>query len=513
MCLNEEMLDLENRDAKSKHSLNQALLVVNAGADFKELFRMARLLKQSGEYTPLFFFGRIYPTIDRDVTTCYTEGIVCLDAAGKNMIVPGVAQADVQSKLSTSSKQTLKLRLKRFLSSLLDLLRMFRRDLYKGMNRKANFLFCPFFLMYYFRRLRYAHQLINQLEPDILIFPEENVGYVGSLGVFIKAGHEHGVPSVIIPYTIANALEPAEALFYNPACTLRRRSNRLFGALYPHWVYKHKGRRLLRLPAAEALAIELLGLAPPLPWIMNSGYADAIVVESDFMFEYYRREGLPADRLIVTGSLYHDVFKENLQNVSVRRATLYGELGFPAGRPMILGVLPPNQFPRQECEFDTYDEMVRFWVQSLSAIDGYNTVIALHPRAKYEEMRYVEQWGVKIVRKDTADLIPLCDIFIATASATIRWAIACGKAVVNYDVYRYKYTDFAEVGGVITVEEKTEFRSAVRRLTDDQEFYADIVARQKASSASWGRFDGCAAERILQLFDQLIEQRGLSDEH
>ena len=169
MNINKKTLDLGNRDAECKHTLKQALVVVNPGADFKELFRMARLLKQSGEYTPLFCFGRIYPTIDRDVTTCHTEGIICLDAAGKNMSVPRVAQAGVQSKLSTSSKQILKLCVKRFLSSLSDLLRMFQRDLFAGMKRKVYFLFCPFLLMYYFFRLRYARQLINQLKPDILI--------------------------------------------------------------------------------------------------------------------------------------------------------------------------------------------------------------------------------------------------------------------------------------------------------------------------------------------------------
>ncbi len=35
-------------------------------------------------------------------------------------------------------------------------------------------------------------------------------------------------------------------------------------------------------------------------------------------------------------------------------------------------------------------------------------------------------------------LVPLCSLYVASVSATIRWAIACGKPVVNYDVYRFE---------------------------------------------------------------------------
>ena len=69
-----------------------------------------------------------------------------------------------------------------------------------------------------------------------------------------------------------------------------------------------------------------------------------------------------------------------------------------------------------------------------------------------------------MARLNTAELVPLCDVFVASISSTIRWAIACGKPVVNYDVYRYRYTDFIGVEGVLTCEEQDEFVSVLRRL-------------------------------------------------
>lgn len=177
---------------------------------------------------------------------------------------------------------------------------------------------------------------------------------------------------------------------------------------------------------------------------------------------------------------------------------------------MILSALPPDFLygvgGRPECDFKTYRQLVRFWVQSLADLDGYNIVIALHPSVSYEDMKYIEQWGVKIAQQPTASLIPLCHFYVASISATIQWAIACGKPVLNYDVYRYRYTDYAGAEGVITLEEQSDFVDVLRRLAQDEEFFTEMVSRQAACASQWGKLDGCSGQRMLQLFDQLVGQ-------
>ena len=475
--------------------LKRALLVIHTNTYFTCLLPVARMLKRSGKYEPVFFFSRTYPTITQDLGVCQAERIPCLDQNGESVkALPSVSPA-VDVDQEPASRQRVGQRVKQLV------LRPFR-----GLGLRNNVLYQ---LWYLGRRIRFAHQLIIQQRPALLVLAGDNAGY--DTPVLTKVGHEERISSVVVPSWMGGASKVAESCLYNPVFSMERWTNRIVGAFYPRWVYEHKGRKLLRLPAGRALAMEWLGLAPPLPWVWHSGYADAIAVESEAMFQYCRQEGLPSSQLVLTGSVAHDVLAKNLKETVKRRTDLYNKLGLPAGWPMILCALSPDQLygtgGRPECDFQTYDELVQFWMQSLADIEGYNVVISLHPSVKYEEMKYLEQWGGKIARENTVSLIPLCDVFVASISSTIQWAIACGKPVVNYDVYRYRYTDYVEVEGVMTMEEKDEFVSALRRLTQDHEFYAEMVARQAAGAGQWGRLDGHAADRMLQLFNQLTEKR------
>ena len=483
--------------------LRKAVLVVHLASHFTELVQVARLLKRFHDYDPVLLFASSYPTLKEDLAVCHAEGIACLDGKGTVIRYSEVNQANIQSRIGGGGRKTLMQRLLRVVNRLPGPLQRLLRVLWHWYA--SSLVRTPHFLRQYSRHLNRARRILSQQKPDILIFPEDNVGYAGSIGTLIKAGHEYGIPSVIVPYTIANALEPAEAYYHKLAHNLEvSLRNRLVGAFYPNWVYEHKDRKLLRLPANRALAIEWLGLAPPLPWIVNSGFADAVAVKSDFMYRYYEQAGLPSNKLVLTGGVTDDVLARNLQNVTALRMALCEELGLQPDRFTILCALPPDQLPRAECEFETYDELVQFWVQSLSSIGDANVIIRLHPRVVYEEMLYLKRWGAKLTQKDTAELIPLCDVFVASVSATIQWAIACGKPAVNYDVYRYRYNDYVEASGVITVEEKEDFVATIRRLTHDPAFYAETTARQAVCKEHWGQLDGQAATRMLHLFDQLI---------
>jgi len=466
---------------------NTVLLVVFIAAHFSELIRAARLLRDSGRFTPVVWFAWPYKEIDRDAAVCDAENIRHRrDRVGS--AVGGEAALSAQSSAPKSPGARIWSVIRAALTAL-----PFPFTAIRSIGRQG-------------QQLRFARSLVGRIQPIAVILAEDTVGY--ETAAVIKAAHERGAPSLIVPFTVANALEPAEIFFNDRARSLSRWSNRIIAPFFPRWIYQLRGRKLLRVPAEGVIAKEWWGLAPPLPWQMNSGRADAIAVESRVMDAYYRREGLPPPRLIVTGGISDDTLAENLHDVPMRRAALCAELGLPTDRKLLLCALPDDRFslPGAPGDFTGYPDLVHFVMQTLTALPGFTVVVRLHPRSAEETARLVENEGVRISRRETAALVPLCDLYVASVSATIRWAIACGKPAVNYDVYRLRLTDYNDVAGVLRVEDRSEFVAVTQRLAADRRFFENVRAVQEAAAPDWGDLDGHAGDRILTCLDTLIDE-------
>ncbi len=464
--------------------MKTALLLVYGDTHFNELVRVARVLASSGRWQPRFLFSHAYPTLERDLEICRQEGLSVVGASESGGAAgparrPGL-RARVVAGLPTRARAAL-----------------------KAATRTAPDLLVPVSVFGHLRNRTRIRHLLDELRPALLVLAEDHVGL--DTPQWIRSCHDAGIPSVIVPFTIANPSEPAEA--YSRRMLHRADSllNRAVARAYPRWVHEHRDLRLVRLPAARVLAHEWLRLAPPRPWMMNSGHADAIAVESEFMHAYYRREGIPESQLVITGALSDDALAASSADAHRLRREVCAEHGLDPGRPLILCALPPDQigYAPPGLDFDTYEQIVAFWMETLSSL-GANVIVRLHPRVRTETMRYIERWGVHISTHDTARLIPICDLYVACVSATIRWAIAAGKPVVNYDVYHYRYHDYDDARGVVTTTDQGEFATVLRRWADDASFRRSFEDRQRADAARWGRLDGQASARMLALFDRLV---------
>ena len=488
--------------------MRRALLVVHTSTFFPRMLEVGQMLKRSGRYEPVFYLAD-YPAgkhlqIAHDLEVLRAEKLSYVNPVVSPM--GDLTPSPRNGSPADGNRPAWRRLAKRLLG-----------HLPKPVAQKVKqwgvsvLTWGPGSILYHCRyltgRLQFVTHLIRQEKPAILVLALDIAPY--DTAVFVKAAHKEHIRAVVVASLVGLGEEWAEVYQYDPTRNMQRWPNRFAGALYPRWVHEHKGRKFLLMPAGPLLAREWLGLAPPLPWIVGSGYADAIAIENEVMYQRGVLAGLPPDQLVLTGWVAQDVMAETLKQATGRRAALYRRLNLPLGRPMILSALTPPYHGRKRPNpvFQNYGEFVQFWVQSLVAIEGYNVVISLHPSMKYEDMAYIEQWGVRIARQRTPDLVPLCDIYVASQCTTISWAIACGKPVIIYDVGRYRFALlYAGVEGVITVEEKEEFLSVLQRLTKDPAFYAEVAARQAACAGQWGQLDGQAGQRMLQLFDRLVEQ-------
>ena len=420
-----------------------AVLVVHTNTYFANLLPIARVLHASDRYVPCFWFVRPYPTLADDVETCRRDGIAH---------------------------------------------RVHEHDGWARLERTAPVIAHTARLVTTRQRVR---RWLRELAARLMILPADN-RY--DLAVYVRAAHDEQVKVAVLPAFMAATREWAEYMRGVPDYSLDKLANRVAARLYPRWLYDHEGTRMVALPASQLLPRQWLGLTPPLPWTLHSGHSDAIAMESAAMKRYCMREGLPEERMTVTGSVDHDLMSHRLTLARDR-----SEL-------VLLTALPPDQLygrGRKDCEFQNYNDLVDFWISSLAAITGWRTIVSLHPSVKRESMLHLEAKGVTIADAHVSALIPQCDVYVASVSATIQWAIACGKPVINYDVYRYRYPDYLGVDGVVLMETQEEFRAAVARVTGDAKYRAELGENQRRHAPDWGVLDGHAGDRLLALFDRL----------
>src|SRR5262249_27105909 len=180
--------------------------------------------------------------------------------------------------------------------------------------------------------------LLQRVNPRLLVLGGDMVGYDTAL--YIKLAHERGIAVLIVPSTMSNGLEQAEVYYTDTSYHVTGWPRQLVAALFPKWVRRHKDKRLFRCPPGRLLAMEFAGLAPPQPWIFNSGYADAIAMESEAMIDYYASAGMKHNRMVLTGSLSDDSMAERMRRADTIRRDLCRELNLDPARPIVLTAIP-----------------------------------------------------------------------------------------------------------------------------------------------------------------------------
>ena len=316
------------------------------------------------------------------------------------------------------------------------------------------------------------------------------------------------IPSLVLPYTIANQDEAFHGLRSRSDHALRDPFNWVVGKLFPRWVMRREGYSLLRLPGPYVLGQELTGTSPPDPWMMNSGFANRIAVENELMREYYLRAGIPDSKMEVVGAVSDDYLARFNRNKQQELARLRQELGLPGNLPLLLVGGCPNQLKGAPAfDFADYEAMVEHMLDCLEPLRSHYTIL-LRPHPNFTKLAGLfEGRDVPSTMTDTARLVAVSNVYIAFASATIRWAIACGIPTINYDVFHYDYSDYKQVPGVLNVTKPEEFRAAVSKVDPSSPEYAKLKAASAQERTRWASLDGQSVARIEALIERLCMEQ------
>lgn len=351
-------------------------------------------------------------------------------------------------------------------------------------------------------RFRYYKKILRDTHPDIIILPEDVVGSVSPL--MIRAGHVCQIPSLILPYTIANQQEAYKSLSSYPNLRARRWYNIPFAKIFRSWVMGEGNAAIFRLPVDYIFAHVALGVSPPDPWMMNSGFANAIAVENTAMYDYYAAAGIPQGKMSIVGAIYDDYLAKILQNKAAELELVRGDLGIRSEKQVLLIAGCPDQ--SGSCpgfEFSNIGEFAKNLADGVKELSGdYEIVVRPHPN--FPELGdLLEKQGLIVAQIDTARLVAVSDLFIAFGSATIRWAVSCAVPSINYDVFRYDYSDFKDVSCVVSVGSYGDFVAALRVMRPGSTTLESLRAAARVEAGRWGKLDGHSVDRIIALIDKL----------
>jgi hypothetical protein len=471
--------------------MSNALLIINEEAHARELSRVAELLLKGGGPRPIYFVEERMKRFG--VHTGLAQTTVQTLTADDFGVIRSVKALPTQNRrlYLLSALVTLLSRmaqLSRRLEPIGRWLRATGASLIAGERDRI------------LQRYALCDEVLSRQSFTTIVLCEDNIEF--DTATWILAARQRGIRSIIVPYTIANAVELTEAYVFNEALQLEASlANRAFARWFPKWCAHHKGRSFLRCNVVRIAAIEILGLAPPNPFLLNSGTADAIAVESPAMFDYYAEAGIPSEQLVVTGTLVDDLMFEVKADASGRRRALLEENKLPLDQPILLCAFPPDQgvFDRPGCEFRDFDDMIEYWGRRLGAVKDWNVIVARHPKTPPDRLDALRQFGLALTHRDTASIVPLCDLYVASVSATIRWAIACGKPVINYDAYRLDFQDYAGMEAVLWSNAREDFERTLTEATSDAAHLARLQAAQRREAPRWGFPDGRSGRRMQAL--------------
>jgi hypothetical protein len=346
---------------------------------------------------------------------------------------------------------------------------------------------------FYVTKQSYLKNIFEKYHIQTIILGEENI----LLDTFLFKTAFTSQNVFIYPYTIPNPKEMAGGAYRHYG--LHSNTGVLLRLLGGRWVRIFDNNVYLLLPISKIFSFWIFGYNPKNPWVLNFDLANKVLLESEHMAKLYKSLGFSSAQIEITGSLNDDIIARTLSFKTQKITELKIKYKLPADKPCILIGFPPDQFPREQAELLTYNELIEIFITALKPyLDSFSVLISKHPRITNSLSRLTDN-GFIICDEPTIELIPLAHIYIASASATIRWAIASGIPVLNYDLYRYQYSDYSGVKSVIHAASYIEFTQYLHQILANKNYFDELRSTLQTDAKQWGVVDGKSAERILKI--------------
>lgn len=343
---------------------------------------------------------------------------------------------------------------------------------------------------------REVGRVLDRLRPQaVAVMDGRKYGWQLPL---MRACRERGIPTAVPPVALTvSRLELAQ----------RNQGQRFLAEAHPALLRHHPGQahfdpqrraHVFFYPVEIVSALAAQDMLPPDPWVLGGGCETVVMVEGQEEKEKHLASGLAPSRLAVTGHRAHDSLFARLGHKDDLRRELCARYALSASQPLVLLTLP--SFAEQghwgwDEQWREVEHLCRVTTQQ-----GGRPLVSLHPKMERGRYLYLEEkFGLALARERLEEILPAADIFLASFSSTVPWAVLCRVPTLIYAFHGFTYSMFDHLGGVRVHIDRQEFSQALGRLTRDGEWRGLLAREAEGSARRLSPFDGHCQERILRV--------------
>jgi len=350
------------------------------------------------------------------------------------------------------------------------------------------------------RRLQRQYDILKRIvgkrrPGSVIVRNGRNLNWEQAL---LRICHENHIPTLIQPISYSGDYRDL----------LRRRSASTFVAdRFPRLRAKFPDQRvwdpnrqanIFFFGAAETMALAECSMLPPNPWIPGGGHQTLLMCESIESKERYLELGVRAQKIVVTGHPAHDEIFKSLQKKEELKRKLTSKYGLVPDKPLVLVTIPPL-YEQGSHEQQPANDEIESLCDQLRRLQG-NCLILLHPKMPFQRYHFIQdKYGLPIAAERLQSIIAAGDIFLASFSSTINYAVLCGIPTLIFAFHGFRFNMFDHLKGVHILDHIEELVPEVNRLITDNEYYESLARHQRRSLEHLSIFDGGCKARMTDI--------------
>lgn len=366
-------------------------------------------------------------------------------------------------------------------------------------------IFLRLFMRRFLRSRRYSVVVTN--DDRGLYFPL----------VLLESAMKLGIPTILFPI---ETFESAESNYASkggatPArFTLFQKAARwIVSTAYPASTVLYHGHRIHFYISRNIIPLLPFPFLTINPWLrgMNQ-HLTRVAVNSSLQRDECVQFGVPANKIVLTGSPVHDSITLSQQDLSHIRERLARERGLISGKKifLIIGTHLQGVYPLEVASRINHELGAAFTTVGRALDDTFEIICKVHPNLKIEDQLKMVDHGIAdrihFMQSDFTvyQLIAVSDAILTFGSSSIAAALATNVPLLAYRAHDFSQSfDLMHEGlqSVLLIHSPIQFAEILDALRDGT-LTPDMTART-SDATRFGVFDGRNTERFLELIENL----------